>query len=311
MKNRIFFTLLFLIITLPATVKAQGCSDAGFCTIGSFKHEADKNKSTPYKQHLTLITPIGLGDEKVFVFSPALQYDIDITKSFALQGKITGNYASGNLGTASGLSDIFITGAYTFPHKTDWQFQVTGGVKIPLNQSNLKTDGKPLPMQYQSSLGTFDIIAGLTVSNKQWQFSTALQLPLTKYNLNGFLPAYWPAEPKAAKYAPSLDFRRMADVLLRAGRNFKLNKTIIVNIGLLGIYHLGEDKYSDANISNNPIPIKGSSGLTLNFTAGIWWQTNNKIKFGLTAGTPFVVRDIRPDGLTRSFVFAPELSWSF
>lgn len=311
MKNYIFFTFLFLILASSITVKAQGCSDAGFCTIGSFKHETDKNKLTTKKHQLTLITPIGLGDESVFVFSPALQYDINVSQSFSLQGKITGNYASGNLGTATGLGDIFITGAYTFPHKTDWQFQATGGVKIPLNQSNLKADGKPLPMQYQSSLGTFDVIAGLTVSNKQWQFSTALQLPLTKYNLNGFLPVYWPAQPEATKYAPTLDFRRTADILLRAGRNFKLNKNILINVGLLGIYHLGEDKYSDANISNDPIAIKGSSGLTLNFTAGIWWQTNSKIKLGLTAGTPFVVRDIRPDGLTRSFVFAPELSWSF
>lgn len=311
MNKHFFFSIIALTIIISKNTKAQGCSDAGFCTLSSFKHESTKNKLVSQKQRLTLITPVGVGDENVFVFSPALQYDIDITKSFALQGKITGNYASGNLGSVSGLGDIFITGAYAFPHKTNWQFQVTGGVKIPLNQSNLKVDGKPLPMQYQSSLGTFDIIAGLTVNNSQWQFSTAVQLPLTKYNLNGFLPIYWPAQPEAAKYPPSLDFRRVADILLRAGHNFKLGQALTANVGLLGIYHLGEDKYSDANVSNNPIPIKGSSGLTLNFTTGIWWQTNSAIKLGLTAGTPFVVRDIRPDGLTRKFVIAPELSWSF
>ncbi len=77
--------------------------------------------------------------------------------------------------------------------------------------------------------------------------------------------------------------------------------------GLLGIYHLGKDTYIDANTSAAPIPIKGSEGLTLNATAIARYQVSNKFSIGLSGGVPLVVRDVRPDGLTRKFVIAPEI----
>lgn len=165
-------------------------------------------------------------------------------------------------------------------------------------------------MQYQSSLGTIDVIAGITLSNNKWAFAAAIQQPLTGTNGNTFLPIYW-GTTEAAKYAPSNDFNRKADVLLRASYDVKSTKKWKVNVGLLSIYHVGEDTYIDGNVSNQPIALKGSQGLTLNGTLSVWYKTSNKFSFGLTAGVPFVVRDIRPDGLTRSFVASPEIIFHF
>ncbi|MGB8193763.1 MAG: hypothetical protein WCF67_17660, partial [Chitinophagaceae bacterium] len=115
----------------------------------------------------------------------------------------------------------------------------------------------------------------------------------------------------AGKYPSSNDFNRKGDVLLRSAYNFMLHKKLNVHAGLLAIYHLAEDTYIDANISNSPISIKGSKGTTLNITAAANYALNNKISIGLSGGIPLIVRDVRPDGLTRHFVIAPELIIKF
>ncbi len=296
-------------LLVSSTLSAQGCSDAGFCTIGNFKQHTNETV-TKLHQSISIISSFGIGDEGVFVFSPALQYNNTINKQWSIQAKLTGNYANGNLGSAIGLGDFFIASNYTLKSKSNWQTSFTLATKLPLNLGDIKSNGKPLPMQYQSSLGTIDAIAGINVTNKQWQFAFAYQQPLTGINRNTFLPIYYNT-PEANKYLPSNDFNRKADVLLRANYLFNSQKKLTVNVGLLGIYHLNEDTYIDGNISNKPLAIKWSAGLTLNATAAAWIKLNSKTKFGVLAGVPLLIRDTRPDGLTRSFVFSPELIINF
>jgi hypothetical protein len=101
---------------------------------------------------------------------------------------VTPNYANGNLGTAFGPGDIYLSASKSKLLKGNWNLTSTLGVKIPLSQSNISEAGMPLPIQYQSSLGTFDVIAGLTFSDKQWQFSVGYQQPLSGENKNSYLP---------------------------------------------------------------------------------------------------------------------------
>lgn len=303
-RHIIYLTLATLLLTRLSVV-AQGCSDAGFCTIGALKqHGTTANQG----QRLTLLLPVGLGDERVFVFTPGLQYDNQFSTRWAIQAKLTGNYASGNLGSVGGLGDVFLSGTYSLPTKAKWTTALTLGTKIPLNQGNLKATGRPLPMQYQSSLGTTDLIMGLSVSTSNWQFSAGWQQPLTGANANMFLPRL-DTRLEAPAYPPSNQFNRKADVLARAAYTLVIKSRFTLNGGLLGIYHLGEDTYLDA--TNKSLAISGSSGLTLNATLAGWWTVHPKMRIGFTAGTPLIVREVRPDGLTRSIVFAPEISWLF
>ncbi|GAB4022565.1 carbohydrate-binding protein [Spirosoma koreense] len=303
-RTTIYLALVLLLLNrLPGY--AQGCSDAGFCTIGALKqHGATNNQG----QKITLLLPIGLGDEAVFVFAPGIQYDNQLSARWAVQAKLTGNYASGNLGTAAGPGDVILSGTFTFPAKAKWATSLTLGTKLPLNQGNLKAGGQPLPMQYQSSLGTVDLITGLSVSNSRWQFSAGWQQPLTGANGNTFLPGSSP-KPEAPAYPPSNQFNRKADVLVRAAYTWAINDRLSLNGGLLGIYHVGEDTY--VNTIGNSLSISGSQGLTLNATLAGWWTVSSKMRLGFTAGTPLLTREVRPDGLTRSIVFAPEISWLF
>lgn len=298
--------LALIMGSFGTTLHAQGCSDAGFCTLGSMRqHRTDTSGQT---QKLSLLLSMGLGDESVFVFTPAIQYENQVSDRWGIQAKITANYADGNLGSAFGAGDLYLSATHTIP-TLKWKPSFTLGTKLPLNLGNLKEGGRALPMQYQSSLGTIDVIVGVSVTNKAWQFSAGWQQPVSGINRNNFLPAYWD-NPDAKAYPPTNDFDRKGDVLLRGAYHFNVKQNLSLSTGLLGIYHLSEDTFVDANESIKPISIQGSRGLTLNATLIALWKVNS-LTIGFSAGTPLVFRDVRPDGLTRKFVMIPELHWSF
>lgn len=306
MKTLLLLPIFLLCLPLHKA-SAQGCSDAGFCSIGNLGHLQGAEKA--HKQSLKLTFTTGVGDENVAVFTPAVEYTHFGTR-WQLQGKVTGNYASGALGTAFGAGDVFLSATYKVPSQSHWKAAFTLGTKMPLNQGNLKEGGLSLPMQYQSSLGTVDLITGVSLSSEKWKWAAGWQQPLTGINRNNFLPVYWP-DGKANGFPPTNDFRRKADVLLRSSYRFWQRETVSVEAGLLGIYHLGKDTYIDANESAKPIPIAGSEGLTLNATASVDISLNKRWSLGLTGGVPLVVREVRPDGLTRRFALAPQLIYHF
>ncbi len=308
MHNKVsVLAILSGLLSLPGFTKAQGCSDAGFCSIGGLKAQHAEHDATGKKknQQLSVLLPVGVGDDNVTVFTPGLQYDNQLSARWAIQAKLTANFADGPLGNASGGGDFFLTGIYQLPAKSEWITQITLGAKLPLNNGNLKSGGRALPMQYQSSLGTTDLIAGITVSNQRWQFAAGWQQPLSGANSNGFLPS----GAASAKYAPSNAFTRKPDALIRAAYNGHAGTRFSYNTGLLAILHLGEDSYLAAN--NTRTAIENSGGLTLNLTAGARWAISKTIDIGLTAGTPLVVREVRPDGLTRKFIVSPEIAFHF
>ena len=291
-------------------VYAQGCSDAGFCTIGSLN--AQKEDSIELGHKISFLLPLGIGDESVFVFTPAIQYDHQLSERWAIQAKITANYSDGNLGNAFGLGDLFFSGLYTIKSK-----KKMGHVNYHWHETpnelwkTMKSEGRSLPMQYQSSLGTIDMISGISIGDNSWQFAIGWQQPLSGANGNNFLHEDWQDTPKAEKYPPSNGLNRKGDVLLRTAYTIPLKKIFSFTPGLLAIYHLDDDTYIDANVSNNPISITGSRGLTLNMTLAGSWTLSNKLVLGFSAGAPLVFRDVRPDGLTRKIVFAPEIRLEF
>lgn len=299
--------ILFAAALATYGVQAQGCSDAGFCTIGNLSHQAAKPQSKGHQFKMSL--PFGQGDAAVFVFTPALEYTF-LRQRWQLSGKVTANHASGDLARVSGAGDLFLSATYQLPPRQHAHFSFTLGAKMPLSNGNLKAGDRSLPMQYQSSLGTVDLIMGIAVAAGRWKAAAGWQQPLTGRNRNNFLPQYWP-DDKAMPYPPTNDFNRRGDVLLRTSWRVVQQKRITVEGGLLGIWHLGEDTYVDANISSMPIALQGSEGLTLNATALVEVALDKRWSVGLIGGVPLVVRDVRPDGLTRSFVVSPQVTFKW
>ena len=168
------------------------------------------------------------------------------------------------------------------------------GLKIPFDQADIVKNGIHLPMPYQTSLGTTDIVLGLSYIRRSFGVTLALQQPLKKTNGNRFLPVDYPAESSAPKYLPTNAFERKGDALLRFSYNFDLNSSkFSIRPSLLGIYHLGNDSYLEAGLQDVPkmrVEIKKSSGLTLNGNVFVGYRLNKVSALEVSAGAPFVVR---------------------
>jgi hypothetical protein len=98
--------------------------------------------------------------------------------------------------------------------------------------------------------------------------------------------------------------------LLRATYSIKTpNKKFTFKPNVLFIYHLGEDSFENAFSKRETI--FGSDGLTVNGNLITTYNFNNQNSVELSLASPFVVRDVRPDGLTRSFVLGLQYKITF
>ena len=279
---------------LSKGIYAQGCSDAGVCTIDSFKphdHSEGHDLQNTFKVGLNF----GAADYDISVFGTYLDYRREVTDRLSVDAKLTTLSQSGNDISTFGLSDIYVNGNY----KVAKNASLTLGFKIPLSDANKKENGLALPMDYQSSLGTFDLVLGVGYSIKKLQLLAAIQQPLTQNN-NEFLSNQYPSDSRLSEFQSTNQFKRSGDVLIRASYPLNLGKKLIFTPSLLPIYHLTNDKFTD--IDGIEKEIDGSQGLTLNWNTYFDYYINEKHALQLSLGSPFIIRDARPDGLTRSFV---------
>lgn len=301
---------LFFIILIAfswSEVLCQGCSDAGFCSLGILKTVDPK---LPGKNRIDIGTNAGWGEEGTFTLNPYLQYSREVGKRLSLQGKLTATYANGFLGNNFGVGDLYALATYAIREDRKNNVRLLAGLKIPFNSSNTKNkDGRPLPLDYQSSLGTYDaIIGGNYTYDKHLEINAGVQLPVVQKNENTFFPDEH-TDKRAENFAPTNNFRRRADLLLRAGYYITFGTNLIIKPNLLAIYHAGEDTYEDR--LGVRTSIDGSRGLTLNGAINASISLKNKSQLELIVATPFIVRKVRPDGLTREAVVNLQYSISF
>lgn len=79
-----------------------------------------------------------------------------------MQLKVPYLSVSGNLGSTSGLGDPALTASYAFIKKDEERLDGLVGVKVPSGDANTRSAGLSLPMPYQTSLGTTDLLLGIT-----------------------------------------------------------------------------------------------------------------------------------------------------
>lgn len=282
---------------------SQGCSDAGFCTIDGFKpHDADSMMS--YSNQFKVGTFIGNADHAIAAYGAYFEYNKTVSDKFGFDVKLTTLGQNGNDISTFGASDIFLNAKYGISSK----LKVIGGFKIPLMAANKSLDNLPLPMDYQASLGTFDLVFGIGYNVAGIQLVAALQQPLTQ-NDNQFFSSLYPEDSPLRKFQATNNFIRQGDVLLRVSYPVKLGEKFVFTPSILPIYHLGEDKYTDEmNIERT---ITGSDGLTLNANLYLDFNISERSALQFNAGFPFIVRESRPDGLTRSSIMTLEYRVKF
>jgi len=305
--KKIFIVAMFSFF-IYGRLTAQGCSDAGVCTIHSIKNntttEQDKDNND-----LVIGFAYGKGERDVSNYTPYIEYTRSLNNRTSLTAKASFSWISGELASTSGLSDLFVSVNHAFDTKGKWQKSFIAGLKIPFDRSDIIKNGIHLPMPYQTSLGTTDLVLGVNYIRNSFGVTLAVQQPLRPINGNHFLPENYPSNALAQKYLPTNEFSRKGDVLLRFSYNYKLDQRWSIRPSLLGIYHEANDTYLDANKVRMSIP--NSSGLTLNGNLFVDYALNKNNGLELSVGTPFIVRDNRPDGLTRSVVASIEYHFSF
>ncbi len=184
---------------------AQGCSDAGFCTMGAMKPSQIYTRKINFKlrsaelsfgRGKTTLTPV------LNVVTMDLTFGINEKTSF--QFKLPYQTVKGNLGQTSGLSDISYSFTRNMYSTERFHINATLGGKIPTNNSDIDSDvnsefltsalpagtSTDLPMYYQTSLGSFDFVAGASFISQKWMFATGIQIALTQ-NENDFRYEQW------------------------------------------------------------------------------------------------------------------------
>lgn len=285
---------------MPFLGFSQGCSDAGVCTAGDL--HGSSGDSTTNKASLNILYSFGIGEQEVLIQAIQPKLTFPLAKNFSLSVSSTFSYISGNLGSTYGFGDVLSTLSLRVVDDVRYKIGLTSGFKMALNSANISKDGRDLPMPYQTSLGTNDILIGANMSTSKWFFSLGYQHPITKNNENTFSHGFWVDSEDAQEYFQSNLFSRGDDLVLRVQRKIKLKNSSLA-VGLLPIYRVQEDEISPLG------GLDGSQGLTLN-TAITWKKKlSSKRELQINGGFPLIFRETRADGLTRVFAVSAAITF--
>ncbi len=209
---------------------------------------------------------------------------------------------SGKLGTVSGLNDITsrITFESALSQKSSIKIFLAG--KFPASQANKKMKGLDLPMVYQTSLGTYDFLIMGAWVYQSWSISAGYQHPFN-HNMNEFQPDLWSPELPVKKYFPSYHLKRGDDITLRID-HFFIGENQGGSLSLIPVYRIKESKIYQ---NESWTLLENSDGLTLNVSASWYKVFKNNMRFTFLLAGPVLTRQVRPDGLTRSFIASIKL----
>jgi hypothetical protein len=297
MTRKIYLLILLAFCSIHAF--AQGCSDAGFCSLGALKNVTGSDGP---KHMLDIGFNFGYGEQKTLTYNPYLQYGVTLNEHWFVQGKLTSTYAKGFLGNKFDVGDVYGVVTYKPTTNAKSDIHLVGGIKIPLTTANDKNaDGLPLPLDYQSSIGTYDIIAGVNyIFHKYLEADAALQVPVIQNNKSTFFQSLYPNEPRIIYFPSTNKFERRPDVLFRLGYYINLPAAITIKPNLLAIYHMGQDSYEDQQGVRTVLI--GTKGLTLNEGVTLTKRFKNNNSLELITAMPIKGRQVRADGLTRKWI---------
>lgn len=310
-------SVLILLTGLSWQVSAQGCSDAGFCTMGAMKPDQPFNKKVPLKlrsmeisfyRGTTTLSPV------VYVATLDMSFNIIDSKTF-LQVKVPYQAIKGNFGDASGLSDLSFCLTRTLYSSEKFDIGLTVGGKIPSNDSNVKDKefNLPLPMYYQPSLGTYDAIAGISLVNRKWLFATGVQHPFNengnRFTWDDWIPVYDGGEEYVRDNNRAYELKRGTDIMFRAERNFRFAR-FNFSLGVLPIWRITKDEILDHN-TNERVKLDGTLGMALSVVGTAGYNFNVKSGVRLLLGYKLVQRDLNPDGLTRNEIITTSYYYRF
>ncbi|MEP2025668.1 MAG: hypothetical protein ABJH98_17360 [Reichenbachiella sp.] len=315
---------LLVVICLMADQKvfAQGCSDAGFCTMGAMKPDQAYNKKVKLKlRTIELSYYYGETTTSPIIQVANLDASFSITQNLGFQIKVPYQWVNGNFDNTSGMGDISLSATQRLKSTEKFDLNATLGMKIPSNDANIKDSGSKnpaakglsLPMYYQTSLGSFDFVAGASMISSKWLFATGVQMALTA-NENNFWRGEWqpPVYPDAEyvlTYDNATKLKRGTDIMLRVERNFRFSNYSF-NLGLLPIYRITKDQIADRDTGEYS-KLEGTTGLALTLLSSFTYNFDVTNSIKISYGHKITDREVNPDGLTRKQVFIVAYGFRF
>ncbi len=297
MINKIFFavSVSFFMVFINSVILSQGCSDAGACSIVGYYASRDSTK-TSFK--FSIEESLGLGEKFVFISQSTIELQTNFQTNTSVSFRIPFIAVLGNIGNNSGIGDGIISFRQQIYRQKKFTSSLLTAVRLRSNNADFSINGKPLPMAYQTSLGTYDVILGLLFNIKQWNFYTAFQHSFGR-NKNRYIRDILNTNPEK-DYYESAQLKRGNDLVFRVQRAVKLKNGNLFLFTLMPIYRMQNDEI----IKNNEnIKLAGSKELTLNINATYRVIMANSAVIEWLIGFPIIDREYRADGLTRNFVF--------
>ncbi len=310
-RSKIILVILASFIFMEKA-KAQGCSDAGICSARGIN---SANKTDSLKNQIGVSFSYAIGEQGTKYLIPQLEPQIRISDRSMVLIKIPFMVIKSPIANTSGLGDVILNYTIVLDSFLKHKFSFTLGTRIATGTASLKNNSIPMPMAVQLGLGSTDVILGVAMHFKKG-FSAAIgyQLPVFNQNQNGFDSApFKNLETKnnlaqSENYFISSNLNRKGDVMARFDKVFVFSK-LEINMGLLPIYHLGNDVVNNNKTTTQPID--GSHGLTLNANMGLRYSLNQKFEISAFGAAPLITRKSRPDGLTRSLIIFSGLTYKF
>ncbi len=250
----------------------------------------------------------GIGERGTTIVTAQLETTVRLYKhKLFSQIKLPYTFVNGTLGKLSAPGDVTLSCSYFALDEKKQNLVITVGTKIPTNDGNLSLNNLPLPMPYQTSLGSVDLLLGMKYGFKSWEMTMGYQHSFNA-NSNQYLHLSLINDSVAYNnFFESNKMQRADDAIFRVSKSFKLKKAQL-GTGVLLIYHLQEDTY--VNKAGFRINAPESDGLTLNLNLSGVFQLSKKTDLTFIAAGPLLNRKYRTDGLTRSLVLQAGVRWN-
>ena len=290
------YTIIILLGFMGSKSHAQGCSDAGACSIGSLEWDGTVALEPP-KLKISLDQNLALGEKFTFISLTAFTVEHRFLDKTSYIIRVPFIFTAGNLGNSSGVGDVMVSIMQQWETKNHTQWALLGGVKLRSNHSGFSFGGSPLPMAYQTSMGTYDVIIGAQYMWKSWDIYMAYQHPFGR-NENQYLNDPVITDPDKI-YFESAQLKRGDDLALRGQKLFSLKHEQGLQPGIMAIYRIQKSEIIKAD---EPVILDGSNGLTLNLFLNYIKTFENQTSIYLTLAFPVIDRDYRADGLTRNVI---------
>ncbi len=297
-----FFTLLLSTFVLFSW--GQGCSDAGFCTMGAMKPDQSFSRRINFKLRSVEVSFYrGTSTLSPIIYSMTADVNIGISDRLGFQVKMPYQWVTGRFANTQGAGDISLSLTQNLVRNNQLDINFTVGAKIPTNNSNLKSDnGLALPMYYQTSLGSYDVIAGISLLTSKWLLAFGYQQALTA-NENTFRYGEWVRfgdREYLSSYDVGVGLKRGTDIMFRVERSVRFINWAL-SFGMLPIYRITPDK-GLIEVREDGAEIK-TTGLALSYLTGVTYHLSTTSSVKMLYGYKLLDRKTNPDGLTRDDVF--------